>query len=190
MQSESDVTRLQAEKAATADGEADAAVAAAFSELDDAVRVHAQARSEGHELQRSVAWRKSGVGGRCAANVGVGTGHSRLQQLPREEDRHGLRKRLPQEQQVRGQAQGAEFAAQLHVGYYATPAMAALALARALDSDDAKAVLGAPTKEERAALAGAFQTKMRLAREQHRDVRRRPSRSTRSTVPRTLKPPR
>ena len=62
----------------------------------------------------------------------------------------------------------------LHVGYYATPAMAALAPARALDSDDAKAVLGAPTKEERAAPAGAFQTKMRLAREQHRETTTEP----------------
>ena len=58
----------------------------------------------------------------------------------------------------------------LHVGSYATPAMAALALARALGSDDAKAVLSEPTKEKRAALAKAFQAKMRLAREQHRET--------------------
>ena len=35
-------------------------------------------------------------------------------------------------------------------------------------------MLGAPTKEERAALAGAFQTKMRLAREQLREATTEP----------------
>ena len=82
-----DATRLRAEEAAaddeleeaeeaTADGEADAAVAAAFGEHDDDVQVHALARREGLVLRRSVAWQKIGVGGRSAANVGVGTGRS------------------------------------------------------------------------------------------------------------------
>ena len=47
-----------AEEAATADGRADAAVDAVFSELDGDVRVHALARHEGLVLQRSVAWQK------------------------------------------------------------------------------------------------------------------------------------
>ena len=83
-----DAARVQAAEAAasyelevvaevtTADGEADAAVVATFGEHDDDVQVHALAACEGLVLQRSVAWQKVGVGGRSAANVGVGTGRS------------------------------------------------------------------------------------------------------------------
>ena len=39
---------------------------------DDDARVRAIAEREGLVLQRSVAWQKVGVGGRSAANVGVG----------------------------------------------------------------------------------------------------------------------
>ena len=53
----------------------------------------------------------------------------------------------------------------LHVGSYDTPAMAGLELARALASDDAKALLSEPAAGKRVALAKALQTKMRLAKE-------------------------
>ena len=57
---------LEEAEETTADGEANAAVVAAFGEHDDDVQVHALARREGLVLRRSVAWQKIGVGGRSA----------------------------------------------------------------------------------------------------------------------------
>ena len=135
---------------------------------DDDARVRAIAEREGLVLQRSVAWQKVGVGGRSAANVGVGSGRSSNSHMKKTDTGYdSVFKNRSNRFEARLKVPGMP---PLHVGSYDTPAMAGLELARVLASDDATAVLSEQAAEKRVVLAKALQTKMRLARDQQRDT--------------------
>ena len=130
--------------------------------------MRAIAEREGLVLQRSVAWQKVGVGGRSAANVGVGSGRSSNSHMKKTDTGYdSVFKNRSNRFEARLKVPGMP---PLHVGSYDTPAMAGLELARVLASDDATAVLSEQAAEKRVVLAKALQTKLRLARDQQRDT--------------------
>ena len=149
-----DAARVRAEEAPALD---------VLAEEATALDVHAMAAHEGLVMRRSVAWQKVGAGGRSTANVGVGTGHSSNSHKKKTYTGYdSVFKNRCNRFEARLKVPGMP---PLHVGSYDTPAMAGLELARALASDDAKALLSEPAAGKRVALAKALQTKMRLARE-------------------------